>query len=125
MKTASRGTLILLNGASSSGKTSIAGALQSLMQEPILQAGIDKFIFMLPSRYLDRPLWDDVLGRATSAGATVEGTDLRFRSKDHPALVDDGHMNMPGGEFFFSPIEESTGGVITYSEYPATLKLKC
>ena len=30
--------------------------------------GIDRFIFMLPKRYLDRPLWDDVLGKAVEAG---------------------------------------------------------
>lgn len=30
--------------------------------------GIDKFIWMLPSRYLDRPLWDDILGKAHQAG---------------------------------------------------------
>ena len=30
--------------------------------------GIDRFIWMLPSRYLDRPLWDDVLGKALQAG---------------------------------------------------------
>ena len=64
------GTILLLNGASSSGKTSILHALQDLMQEPYLEAGIDKFIFMLPQRYLERPLWDDVLGLATCAGET-------------------------------------------------------
>ncbi len=30
--------------------------------------GIDRFIWMLPGRYLDRPLWDDVLGKALQAG---------------------------------------------------------
>src|SRR5690348_4286207 len=63
------GTLLVLNGTSSSGKTSISVALQNLAPEPFLQAGIDKYIFMLPSRYLNRPLWDDVLGLATEAGA--------------------------------------------------------
>lgn len=62
------GTIILLNGASSSGKTSILNALQELLPEPYLNAGIDKFIWMLPERYLERPLWDDVLGLATEAG---------------------------------------------------------
>jgi len=62
------GKIIILNGASSSGKTSILAALQKQLAEPYLNAGIDKFIWMLPGRYLDRPLWDDVLGRATNAG---------------------------------------------------------
>ncbi len=62
------GTIILLNGASSSGKTSIVAALQNTLDAPFLDAGIDKFIWMLPRRYRDRPLWDDVLGLATHAG---------------------------------------------------------
>lgn len=63
------GKIILLNGTSSSGKTSIVRALQDLLDEPFLDAGIDKFIWMLPRRYLDRPLWDEVLGLAVEAGA--------------------------------------------------------
>jgi chloramphenicol 3-O phosphotransferase len=62
------GTIILLNGASSSGKTSILRALQELMPEPYLDAGIDKFLWMLPKRYLDRPFWDEVLGLNVRAG---------------------------------------------------------
>lgn len=63
------GKVIVLNGASSSGKTSILNQLQGLLVEPYLNVGIDKFIWMLPKRYLDRPLWDDVLGLATESGA--------------------------------------------------------
>jgi chloramphenicol 3-O phosphotransferase len=62
------GTVILINGTSSSGKTSIVRALQDLLAAPFLEAGIDKFIWMLPPRYLERPLWDDVLGLADHAG---------------------------------------------------------
>lgn len=61
-------TIILINGTSSSGKTSLLKALQKKLQEPYLDMGIDKFIWMLPSRYLDRPLWDEVLGKALHAG---------------------------------------------------------
>jgi chloramphenicol 3-O phosphotransferase len=68
------GTIIFINGASSSGKTSIVRALQDMLKEPYLEAGIDKFIWMLPERYQDRPLWDDVLGLADKAGA--EGQTL-------------------------------------------------
>jgi chloramphenicol 3-O phosphotransferase len=62
------GRIIILNGTSSSGKTSILKALQNLIEEPYLDAGIDKFIWMMPERYLERPLWDDVLGKADHAG---------------------------------------------------------
>lgn len=62
------GTIILLNGTSSSGKSSILSSIQNTFAEPFLDTGIDKFIWMLPKRYLDRPLWDDVLGLAVEAG---------------------------------------------------------
>lgn len=64
------GKIIILNGTSSSGKTSVLEALQERLEEPYLNMGIDKFIWMLPERYLERPLWDDVLGRASEAGDT-------------------------------------------------------
>lgn len=62
------GTIIFINGASSSGKTSIVRALQASFTAPYLDAGLDRFLWMLPRRYLDRPLWNEVLGQATEAG---------------------------------------------------------
>ncbi len=64
------GTIIVINGTSSSGKTSIVRALQERLDPPYLDMGVDRFIFMLPKRYLNRPLWDDVLGNADHAGET-------------------------------------------------------
>lgn len=61
-------TVIFINGASSSGKTSLLKLLQKKFPEPFLDMGIDKFIWTLPGRYLDRPLWDDVLGKAVHPG---------------------------------------------------------
>lgn len=61
-------TVIFINGTSSSGKTCLLKLLQTKLQEPYLEMGIDKFIWMLPRRYLDRPLWDDVLGKALRSG---------------------------------------------------------
>jgi aminopeptidase len=46
-------------------------------------------------------------------------TDLRFSLAGRHGEVDDGHYNMPGGEVFYSPVEDSTEGVVTFSEYPA------
>lgn len=62
------GKVIILNGASSSGKSTILRALQDEFNSPYLDAGLDKFLYMLPPRYLERPLWDEVLGLATRAG---------------------------------------------------------
>lgn len=61
-------TIIFLNGTSSSGKTTLLKALQNSLPEPFLDMGIDRFIWMMPKRYLNRPLWDEVLGKATRAG---------------------------------------------------------
>ncbi|MBE0681746.1 MAG: AAA family ATPase [Anaerolineales bacterium] len=61
-------TIIFLNGTSSSGKTTLLKTLQKKLCEPYLDMGIDKFIWMLPSRYLNRPLWDEVLGTALQSG---------------------------------------------------------
>jgi aminopeptidase len=46
-------------------------------------------------------------------------TDLRFSLAGREGAVDDGHANLPGGEVFYSPVEESTEGVVSFLEYPA------
>ena len=46
-------------------------------------------------------------------------TDLRFSVAGREGVVDDGHLNMPGGEVFYCPVEDSTEGVVTFSEFPA------
>lgn len=76
--------IIFLNGASSSGKTSLLKAIQDTFQEPFLDLGIDKFIFAMPERYLDRPLWDDILGLADQAGITGH---LLFSAMHHAILA--------------------------------------
>jgi aminopeptidase len=48
-----------------------------------------------------------------------DGTDLTLSLDGRQGEVDDGRKNMPGGEFFFAPVESSASGVITFSEYPA------
>jgi aminopeptidase len=47
-------------------------------------------------------------------------TDLTLSLAGRRGEIDDGHRNMPGGEFFYSPVEDSADGVITFGEYPAT-----
>ena len=46
-------------------------------------------------------------------------TDLRFSIDGREGWVDDGHFNMPGGEVFYCPVEDSTEGVVSFSEFPA------
>lgn len=62
------GTVIVLNGTSSAGKTSLSTAVQQSLDRPFLEAGLDKFLWMLPAQYRRAPLWDEVMGRVTEAG---------------------------------------------------------
>ncbi|HZR92651.1 MAG TPA: aminopeptidase [Gaiellaceae bacterium] len=48
-----------------------------------------------------------------------DGTDLRFSLAGRRGKIDALGANMPGGEVFYSPVEDSAEGVIAYSEYPA------
>ena len=47
------------------------------------------------------------------------GTDLRLGVAGRPFFVDAGGANMPGGEFFTSPVEDSAEGEILFGEFPA------
>lgn len=47
------------------------------------------------------------------------GTDLTLSLAGRSGAVDDGHVNMPGGEVFYSPVEDSAHGVVEFSEFPA------
>ena len=60
MTEARSGRIILLNGTSSSGKTTLVRALQATLPDPWLEIGIDRFVFALPKAYLDQPLWSEV-----------------------------------------------------------------
>ena len=63
----------------------------------------------------------DRIDAATEVRLVADGTDLRARRRRAARCeVDDGHINMPGGEVFVSPVEDVTEGLVTFSEYPAT-----
>jgi chloramphenicol 3-O phosphotransferase len=48
-----QGTIVLLNGTSSSGKTSLARALQGIMERPFVHTGIDHFLSRVPQQCFD------------------------------------------------------------------------
>jgi len=50
-----------------------------------------------------------------------EGTDLTLSIAGRSMRVDAGGANIPGGEFFCSPVEDSAEGEITFAEYPAVM----
>jgi aminopeptidase len=49
----------------------------------------------------------------------ANGTDLTLSLAGRTGDIDDGRVNMPGGEFYFSPVEDSAQGVVEFSEFPA------
>lgn len=53
MNNRNKGKVIFLNGPSSSGKSTLAYALQSKLHEPYLHIGIDKIIGMMPQHLND------------------------------------------------------------------------
>jgi aminopeptidase len=57
--------------------------------------------------------------RAEEVRIVGHETDLTFSIAGREGEIDDGHMNMPGGEVFYCPGEDSTEGVVTFSEFPA------
>jgi aminopeptidase len=61
----------------------------------------------------------DVFDAAEEIRIVGAGTDLTLSLADRHGAVDDGHVNMPGGEVFYSPVEDSADGVIEFSEFPA------
>lgn len=48
-----KGRIIILNGASSAGKSSLAKCMQALLKEPYLHMGIDTFWMTMPERELN------------------------------------------------------------------------
>jgi len=48
-------SIVLLNGAGSAGKSSIAKALQKITTEPFMHMEMDTFLAMMPDAYQDHP----------------------------------------------------------------------
>ncbi|HEY7017146.1 MAG TPA: aminopeptidase [Gaiellaceae bacterium] len=65
------------------------------------------------SRYAER------FDAAEEVRIVGDGTDLRLGVEGRPMYVDAGGANMPGGEFFTSPVEDTAEGEIVFAEFPA------
>jgi aminopeptidase len=57
--------------------------------------------------------------RAAEVKIVGAGTDLTLSLEGREGEIDAGHANMPGGEVYFSPVEDATEGVVHFSEFPA------
>jgi chloramphenicol 3-O phosphotransferase len=84
------GRIILINGTSSSGKTTLVKALQSTLPELWLEMGIDRFAYALPGRVLGQPTWPQLFRYVRPGGRsdglfTIKTTPLgqRFISGMH------------------------------------------
>jgi aminopeptidase len=66
------------------------------------------------SRYAER---FDAADEVRIVGAE---TDLTLSLEGRTGEVDAGGANMPGGEFFYSPVEDSAEGTLSFVEFPAT-----
>jgi len=52
---------------------------------------------------------------ASTVRIEAPGTDLTLETRGRRFLVEDGHINMPGGELYTSPVETSAEGTISFS----------
>lgn len=52
---------------------------------------------------------------ASTVRIQAPGTDLTLETRGRRFLVEDGHINMPGGELYTSPVETSAEGTISFS----------
>ena len=64
-------------------------------------------------RYADR------FDAAEEVRIVGDGTDIRLSIAGRPMKVDAGGANIPGGEFFGCPVEDSAEGTIAFTEFPA------
>jgi len=80
--------VIVLNGASSSGKSSIASALQDLLPEYYLHVGIDTFIDMMPRKSNLLESSDLTADGFYFATINIQGNDIRrIKSGDYGKKV--------------------------------------
>jgi chloramphenicol 3-O phosphotransferase len=84
------GRIILVNGTSSSGKTTLVRGLQRALPELWLEMGIDRFAYAIPGRVNGEPTWPMLFRYARPDGVTdgpfrIETTPLgqRFVSGMH------------------------------------------
>jgi chloramphenicol 3-O phosphotransferase len=103
MSTGDRGRIILINGTSSSGKTTLVRAVQSAMPDLWLEMGIDRFAYALPGRVDGQPTWPLLFAYVRPDGRsdgpfTIETTALgnRFIAGMHAtaAALADSRLNV-------------------------------
>ena len=118
--------IILLNGAGSVGKSSIAKAFQKIAPQPYLHVEMDAFLEMMPEKYLNHPdglsfeqySEDGQTLTKAKSGKIVEQALFGMRTSI-AALADAGN-NLIVDDVLFGNTEE--GDAATLSEYQNLLK---
>jgi aminopeptidase len=64
----------------------------------------------------------DRFDRASAVRIVGDGTDLTLSLEGRRGAIDDGHQNVPGGEVFYSPVEDSAEGVVGFDFSSGTVK---
>lgn len=82
--------VIFLNGASSSGKTTIAKALQKVLSPPYLHISVDDFLHQLPAAAFSSPLWKE---RLPSLIAGFEASCAAIARESNNVIMD--HLVVP------------------------------
>ena len=68
------------------------------------------------AKYMDR------FNQASEVRIVGAGTDVTLSLDGREGEIDAGHANLPGGEFYFSPVEDATAGVVHFSEFPVAIE---
>ena len=61
----------------------------------------------------------ELFDRAEEVRIVAAGTDLRIGLAGREGKIDAAGANIPGGEVFYSPVEDTAQGEIVFSEFPA------
>ena len=69
------GRIILVNGTSSSGKSTLVRALMATLPDLWLEMGIDRFAYALPGRVRDEPAWPLLFRYVRPDGSTAAVPD--------------------------------------------------
>lgn len=90
----------------------------------------EQFVFQACHLYSDDPVQEwlkvrqqqqqvvDFLNQRENVQYKSDGTDIRFSTKGRRWINSDGQTNMPSGEIYTSPVEDSVNGVVHF-DYPS------
>lgn len=98
-----KGKIIFLNGVSSSGKTTLARALQEQLAEDFYAFGADTFAYMSPQKHFNHePRSREIIGRAVA----MMPRTLQMFSDAGLNVIADHVLGNPGAYEFIEPLHD-------------------